>query len=117
VAAKVPRKIAAKVKKIHRNVDWTKAKSEAYRTAPHEYITIWSNPKKWKKLADIIREHGEYHQWRGQRFKYLQVGKNLYWWLGSVINRTYKSALANEGYPSKAEQKRIFKRFWGGSDE
>ena len=110
----LPSKVAPRVREIASQIEWKKVTALQYKRCPHEYILYKNYPTRWKQLAKIIAEYGEYRDWRGQQFSYLTVDEYIYWRTWSVINRTFKAALDNGGYPSKPEQKHIYKRFWGG---
>jgi hypothetical protein len=85
------------LRSIITKAQWKRSTSEEYRDAPHEYI-VWFQPrgctqKEWKRFAELIRECGEYREWRGSRFKYLLLGNWAYWTMWPVLNRAKRSTL------------------------
>src|SRR5262245_46940155 len=103
-----------RVRELAGRFRWRKVKSEHYRNAPHEYVSLSDGRRSFGALARQIRRHGQSRPWRDYRYRYLIVGRFAYWWLGPVINRTYRQALDNGGWPRKRDRKRIKRRFWGG---
>src|SRR5262245_54287869 len=50
---------------LARRLEWRKVKSEAYRSAPHEYASLSDRRRTWQALALMIKKHGEPRKWRG----------------------------------------------------
>jgi hypothetical protein len=103
-------------KLLAKKLPWKKVKTATYKDAPHEYISWRDCEAEWDDLAAVIKKYGEYRGWRGKRYKYFAWNGMIYWAMWPVINRTFEAALDNGGYPSKADQKRIYERFWGGKE-
>src|SRR5262245_63028648 len=101
----------SRVAELARRFKWRRVKSEVYRSAPHEYISLSDGGRSFGALARQIRQHGRSLPWRDYRYRYLIVGRFAYWWLGAVINRTYRQALDNRGWPGKKARRRIKKGF------
>jgi hypothetical protein len=101
-------------KLLAKKLPWKRVRALEYKSIAHEYIVRNQCEHEWDQLAAIIKKYGEYRSWRGKRYKYFTWNGYAYWMLWPIINRTYEAALDNGGYPSKADQERILKRFWGG---
>src|SRR5262245_63512434 len=108
------RRQKSRVVALSRRLKWKKASSPIYKSAPHEYCSISNRRKDFIRLALMIKKFGEYKRWRKYRFKFLTCGRFVFWWMQSVINRSYVESLDHGGYPSRKDRRRIFKRFWGG---
>lgn len=103
-----------KVRRLTKRLKWTRVKSSIYKSCPHEYASVSNDRRTFGALAKMVRKHGVNLPWREYRYRYLIVDRYAIWWLGAVLNRSYKSALSNNGYPNRKDRAKIKKRFWGG---
>ena len=72
------------LRSIIRKAQWKRSTSEEYRDAPHQYIVLVPSARLQSRASGVaswqlIRQCGEYRQWRGSRWKYLLIGRWAYW--------------------------------------
>lgn len=91
-----------KLRTLIKKAPWKTASSPAYRNAPHSYIiAFWypephrnfENKTPWKWFSDLIRVHGEYKTWKGHKYKYLTVGREVFWVDFPALNRASADTL------------------------
>jgi hypothetical protein len=108
-------KTRKKFLKLVARVRWRKTWSWIYRNSAHEYLVSRVQPVEFAALAKMVRKHGRRRPWRSQSYRFLEIGRFVYWLSAAdTVNRTYRGALSHGGYPSEKVQQRIRKRFWVG---
>jgi hypothetical protein len=102
IVSKIPNATLKKLRSLIRKSPWRTASSPRYRDARHSYLIAFWFPDKdpafddktqWKWFADLIRERGEYKSWRGRKYKYLTVGKEVFWVDFPALNRAKADTL------------------------
>lgn len=57
---------------------------------PHEYILRKDHPDLYSEISKMIKEKGYTKDFRGTKYRYVDIGEYKYWCMGIILNREKK---------------------------
>ena len=83
----VPGKVGPSLSKLNKLIGSHSWRKTDYLEA-HEYV-VYSNEtwRLWASLLDALVVDGYWKEFRGRRYRYVNVGDYRYWLMGPIMNR------------------------------